>query len=679
LAYGWPQVSWHGHEHYFLRVFKTVRPPPAVEMPPNEEDIAWLRSSFHPVPRPQLPDDCVEYSLYIVSQELEPSNDSEARLRLRDVQKVASDLQKKWLKDYTWQRQAFGLELVREDGEVCQAQELRSQHKTDICVAAGASLLRGRTEYGDSVEDEWVVVWLLRELTKQFKDLWIKIGDSDGEFLLIEAAGTLPGWLEPEVAENRVWIHDGSLTIIKPQHEPKTSKKQTNEKLSFQEARQTMLGEPKRLLHSVSIEEEAFYRLRNYPEQIANNMHYALVTLPRKIAFLLHQKPAYIAPAAEAFYLRDPIALKPLQVKKNDKLVFPPEDLMTMSVKFPRVAYAQLKSQGFPAPAAWAEWVASNSDKKAETGMKIWCGFEMLLSDTQHQDKPAVREMKMLLGDLETGDEKLPANDEVATWELREDDEKWLDISFDDLEGELAGKSKTKTAKRGEFGDKAAQENLQRIVAQFERFLNDDEAGPDGAGLFDEESDEEFDEDDEDSGDVDSAGEDKEASFDEDEFTKMMREMMGMPSEVMQELMSIKANGRASGTASNGEHELKRSTDRVEELDSDASDDDKEMQSIIKRMEAELNETGVLNLEPTPRKLGAARGAIKGKGKAKEPVEEESDESDDAEEHDVDVNLVKNLLESFKSQAGMAGPGGNLMGMMGLNMPRDEKQDDDEG
>lgn len=40
---------------------------------------------------------------------------------MRDVQKAASDLQKKWLKNYIWQRQGFGLELAREDGEVCHA------------------------------------------------------------------------------------------------------------------------------------------------------------------------------------------------------------------------------------------------------------------------------------------------------------------------------------------------------------------------------------------------------------------------------------------------------------------------------------------------------------------------------------------------------------------------------
>lgn len=66
--------------------------------------------------------------------------------------------------------------------------------------------LKGITSYGDSVEDEWLVVYLLREVSKGFPDLWIKIVDTDGEFLLIEAANTLPRWLNPEIADNRVSI-----------------------------------------------------------------------------------------------------------------------------------------------------------------------------------------------------------------------------------------------------------------------------------------------------------------------------------------------------------------------------------------------------------------------------------------------------------------------------------------
>ena len=54
------------------------------------------------------------------------------------------------------------------------------------------------------MEDEWLIVYILRDLSRQYPDAWIKIGDTDGEFLLIEAANALPRWLNPEVAENRV-------------------------------------------------------------------------------------------------------------------------------------------------------------------------------------------------------------------------------------------------------------------------------------------------------------------------------------------------------------------------------------------------------------------------------------------------------------------------------------------
>lgn len=41
---------------------------------------------------------------------------------------------------------------------------------------------------------------------------------------------------------------------------------------------------------------------------------------------------------------------------------------------------------------------------------------------------------------------------------------------------------------------------------------------------------------------------------------------------------------------------------------------------------------------------------------------------------DVDVNLVKSLLDSFSSQQGLPGPGSNLLGLMGLQLPQDDKK-----
>lgn len=84
-------------------------------------------------------------------------------------------------KNYIWQREAFTLSPA-EDG--------RS--------------LKGQTSFGESVEDEWFIVYLLRHITGKYKDLVAKIEDTDGQFLLIEAAEVLPAWLNPDNAENRV-------------------------------------------------------------------------------------------------------------------------------------------------------------------------------------------------------------------------------------------------------------------------------------------------------------------------------------------------------------------------------------------------------------------------------------------------------------------------------------------
>ncbi|KAK2873779.1 hypothetical protein FQN49_002083 [Arthroderma sp. PD_2] len=618
---------------------------------PTEEDIAWFRSTFRPIPKPQLPDDCVEYSLYWIPLNGSAVDDvgkaDSIRTSLTEVQKYSSVLLKKYLKGYVWQRDNFRLELTKEDG---------------------LNLLRGRTEYGDSIEDEWVIVYLLRELSRKFENLWVKVTDSDGEFLLVEAAAALPAWLEPEVADNRVWVNKGELVIIKPGVSTGPKKRAVPGKLTFRDARDIILTEPKRLMRSPTIAEEAFYRLRNYPGQIEKNLHSSLIIIPRKIAYLLHTKPGYMAPAIEAFYLRDPIALRPLQAKDSNKLVFEPEDFVTVSVKFTKVGFAQLKSQDFPAPTKWKDRLPETNtlkdSERAEIGMKLSCGFEMLLSDPQNCDKPSVREIKLILDDIDTGEEALPTDKEInSSWDKRDDDESWLDISFEDLEGELKGRGPGNKAKKGgDFGDKAAQENLQRIVSKFEEFLNDDTAGYDGAGLIDEFGSDDSDGGDDDDDEFSSDGEDKEASFDEEEFSKMMKEMMGMPS----------ASNKGSSYRPK----------RIQDLDEESSgreDDADEIQDMSKQMEAELREAGFFDqFNASQTRPDSQKRAVKGKtpirgdnAAGNNGDESEVEELDDTE---IDINLAKNLLESFDSQGGASGPGSNMLGMMGMRMPKDDRK-----
>lgn len=64
--------------------------------------------------------------------------------------------------------------------------------------------LTGKTDVTDAVDDEWFVVWLLKQVTEKWRDAAVAVEDDDGEFLLIEAADVLPSWVTPQNAAHRV-------------------------------------------------------------------------------------------------------------------------------------------------------------------------------------------------------------------------------------------------------------------------------------------------------------------------------------------------------------------------------------------------------------------------------------------------------------------------------------------
>lgn len=60
------------------------------------------------------------------------------------------------------------------------------------------------TCFGDSIEDEWLIVYIILEITKVHTNLIVQVQDNDGDFLLIEAADVLPSWANPDTTVNRV-------------------------------------------------------------------------------------------------------------------------------------------------------------------------------------------------------------------------------------------------------------------------------------------------------------------------------------------------------------------------------------------------------------------------------------------------------------------------------------------
>ncbi|KAI0198665.1 SGT1-domain-containing protein [Astrocystis sublimbata] len=601
-----------------------------------------------------LPDNQVSYMLFII-ESFEPR----ALLsELENVRKAAMQLCNSIAKDYIWQRDSFQLSTKRE---------------------AGLVYLHGTTDYGDSIEDEWLIVYILRTLTTTFPNLWVRVCDSDGEFLLVEAANVIPNWLSPEIDANRSWIHEGKLQLL-----PLAASSGVKRPLSLAEAVGYIRSHPEGVIHSPFVEAEAFYRLEKYPGNIEASMHHSRVTIPRKLAYLLHEQPAAIAPAIEAFYLRDPVALKPLMAAVSPDLHFPPRDLVTVSVRFTKVLFAQVKSQRFTPPPMWSDLVKiteeetapipqqeQNIESRLELGMKVTSGFEMLATSAEKKKSRLVREFAILLEDVEEdGDKILPTDEEITNWPDvdRDDDEAWLDINFEDFDNELQGRQRSSAAKEGGFGDVQTQADLRKIVSRFEDFLNDETAGVEGAELHDMDQDDDSENGGDSDEDLSSEDEDKEVSFDEEEFNRMMREMMGLPPETGKHLP--KEDPKDSSRV------VKASTPQADDEDEEEEED---IRQLSAQMEAELKKLGALKLDTKPenakaldsKESAAARDKGKGKGVA------EGDDESGEEDVDIDYNLVKNLLESFKSQGGLAGPAGNLLGLMGMKLPRDEDEDED--
>jgi hypothetical protein len=323
--------------------------------------------------------------------------------------------------------------------------------------------------------------------------------------------------------------------------------------------------------------------------------------------------------------------------------------------------------------------------------------MQMLLAHSIFAPNKPVREINLLLEDLESGDDTLPTNEEIASWPKREDDEGWLNIDFTEFEKELAGKG---GGDGSGFGDKGTQDNLRKMVERFNAFLADDEADHKGATELDpmdidNDSDAEgrgWDDpetDDSDSGDqkgnldipststlppkgteaeagpsrnkqdsdANAASEDEEADVEYAEYEAAYEKFM---------------------TLSAAEKAILTDEARALALEQDAEqEEDEEIKKLTEAMEAELFGHGALNLNAKPDRAHGKGLLSYGKGKGKATLEEIGEEDgsggddDDDDLLDEDYNLADNMLKAFKGQAGLAGPAGNMMKAMGVQFPRD--------
>ncbi|KAG6105065.1 hypothetical protein E4U13_008071 [Claviceps humidiphila] len=592
-----------------------------------------------------IAENCMEYYLFIIDHQ---SDHVTLAKTLETLRKAAVELCQSLTNCYIWQRDEFSVELK---------------------ISHGLMFLYGITDYGEAIEDEWLIVYILRELTRSFPSLWVRVADTDGEFLLIEAANTLPDWISPEIDENRVWLHQAKLHII-PLHGEFDHKNNDTGKLSLRHAVDFLRQTPNALLYSYSTENEAFYRLQKYPNFVKFSSHHSLVTVPRRIAYVLHMLPKSIAMAIEIFYLRDAISLQHI-MSETSTLVFPPNDPVTISAHFSKVLFAQLRSQQFEPPPRWRRFfstLASNpasaashiSSSQLDTGMKITIGYEMLAKVAKASKHRVVRELDILLQDLlQDGDETLPTDKDIEAWRdsQRNDDDSWLDIDFSDFEQKLEVRPANRPEKAPATNSSAdSQVDLQKIVSRFEEFLHDEKAGVDGVSFDDiVDDDDNADVDDETSAksDGDTSSERELVDFDENNFAQLITNLMSP-------IHSVAANAMENRSGRPIDDALLVARGNKSEIN--------EMQHLTAQFEAELKLHGALKLHHSDSPCARGTNQMHSHRKLGQPSGSSSAASDPGA-----IHLAQNILESFKSQAGMAGPASNLLGMMGITLPRDEE------
>ncbi|KAL4427935.1 hypothetical protein ABPG75_002024 [Micractinium tetrahymenae] len=285
-----------------------------------------------------------------------------------------------FLRDYIWQRDRFVLQLSAHRPAPWQAARRHGRQRGGSSAAGPATAaaepplhLWGCVNFGDNVEDEWFVVWLLLELTRAFPGVTARVWDNDGEFLLIEAAYALPRWLKPETAQNRVWLHGGALHLVPlPRFKGDPLLGATP---SLAQALAAVRGNEIDMAAPQRIRAALLPRISGYPAKAAEQAHIAHALVPARVAHLLREEPQLLAAAVEAFHYRDPDDVK----AAARMAAFPPRDMLLVAARFSRCLYAQLALQEFAPPRCYPMPMPSDPQyKAAEVGLKLTAGFEMM-------------------------------------------------------------------------------------------------------------------------------------------------------------------------------------------------------------------------------------------------------------------------------------------------------------
>lgn len=274
---------------------------------------------------------------------------------------------------------------------------------------------QGVCDYGDNIEDEWFIVYILHTLTLKYPGMLVtQVNDSDGEFLLIHAANFLPTWAQSagdDCMKNRVFLHNGQLHMIPPASNPSqiTYLPSAGPITSDLHAIKCVLDFPKLTCALPNIQASINQKLNTFASDLNRAcFHRTTCIIPAKLAWLLNHNHSLISAAVNRFCDKDPDDLKKCRFLNH----FKPTDLVSYRVQFTKHLYGKLKYADYKADKrqewpqvealmeqnlgpnikfeSYSDSTPARMDSKNLTalvrersllGLKLTCAFEILISN----------------------------------------------------------------------------------------------------------------------------------------------------------------------------------------------------------------------------------------------------------------------------------------------------------
>ncbi|XP_055372947.1 protein ecdysoneless [Condylostylus longicornis] len=641
-------------------------------------------------------EDFVEYFLFPqISNGFKDAEDTRNYLNniLKEINSIADSISQ----EYIWHKDSFRLNIRTDDN----AQLLLTQEGDEIKQKLPPHLY-GISYYGENIQDEWFIVYLLSEITKKVPGVIARVVDSDGEFLLIEAADVLPKWASPDTCEGRVFIFNGKIHVV--QNSPSNSKSALPSSVAITK----IWSNPALYQVSTEIQNAVEERFKEFKEESFKNLfHNQIVRVSIGVAALLKEDPSLISSSVRSFCERDSLDMKACKAMRY----FPPEDRVRTSIRFTKCLYAMLSHCNY-VPDQRIGWQLPPSGTKEYKedllGIKIASGFEILASqgkkvsnseDIENESnwKTYINNLKRkgyfkefiensqdyvsLLNEAkrfykENRDQfnsrpnvgqkilKLLNNIDVNTMEQlkkeenslkKSDSDDWLNISSEELNEMLISKYGIKklyqangninanefTKNIGEFLEKRSEYDGVEIETDKNKDVSNKNTSPKSSKKVEESS-----------SSSSNKRDSNQINFDPDAFSTHIKNFL--------DFVIPEDNWESNSEMSDYEDE----DDLEKNLEDMVNDNAKvNLESYFKnyteQMDKELANTNV--------------GKTFNTSKQQDSKDDDFDDIESFEPIDINVNTLKSMMDSYKSQIGGTGPVSTLLNAMGVGIEKAEE------